>query len=147
VPVLELGATKLAVFICYEDMLPSTVRDATMAGAALLVSISNDAWFGESRAAYTHFAAARLRAIELRRSLVRATNTGVTAIIEPTGRLSPSTLAPEHVPATRVASVPLLDGQTPYARFGSSVVIAVLLAWLALAFVTSRRAPRTAATA
>ena len=143
-PVLELGSTKLAIFICYEDMLPATVRQAALAGAELLVSLSNDAWFGESRAAYTHFAAARLRAIELRRTLVRATNTGVTAVVDPTGRVSPHTLAPEHVAATRVAEVALLEGQTPYARFGGGIATAVMLAWLALALLTSPRGPTRA---
>jgi len=136
-PLLELAGTRIATFICYEDMLPRTVRHAIASGgAALLVSISNDAWFGESRAAYTHFAVARLRAVELRRTLVRATNTGVTAIILPTGKLSHDALTPEHVQATLVADAPLLDGETLYLRFGSGVLIALMLLWLVLAVRT-----------
>jgi apolipoprotein N-acyltransferase len=137
-PVLILGSARLATFICYEDMLAGLVRGATNAGqATLLVSLSNDAWFGESRAAYTHFAVARLRAIELRRALVRATNTGVTAIIAPTGELIAS--APEHAQRTIVARVPLLEGTTPYARWGNAFLFALTAAWLLAAGLGAAR--------
>jgi apolipoprotein N-acyltransferase len=131
-PVLSLGSAQVATFICYEDMLAGLVRDATVAGrATLLVSLSNDAWFGESRAAYTHFAVARLRAIELRRTLVRATNTGVTAIIAPTGELIAS--VPEHTQRTVVARVPLLRDHTLYARWGDAILYRIMAAWLFIA--------------
>lgn len=126
------GATQLAVFICYEDMLPGLVRRASP-GAALLVSLSNDAWFGDSRAAFTHFAVARLRAVELRRTLARATNTGVTAVIDPSGALSPGSPLAEHAAGSLVARAPLLDTETPYARFGALPITILLALWSTLA--------------
>jgi len=134
-PVLKLGTTTLAVFICYEDMLAETVRRATIDGRAqLLVGLSNDAWFGESRAAYTHFAVARMRAVELRRTLVRATNTGVTAVVAPTGASNAQWQAAEHTQATLIAPAPLLETQTLYARFGQGPLVGLLLLWLAVAW-------------
>jgi len=110
------------------------VRQVVANGDAnLLVSISNDAWFGESRAAYTHFAAARLRSIELRRTLVRSTNTGVSAVIDPSGKLVGR--LPEHTAATLVARAPLFRTPTLYARAGNALTLALTTAWLALAWL------------
>jgi len=77
----------LGVFICYEDIFPQLVRRLTASGAAVLVNISNDAWFGHSAAALQELEMARLRAIENRRYLLRATNDGITALIDPYGRV------------------------------------------------------------
>jgi apolipoprotein N-acyltransferase len=138
-PILVLPHARVATFICYEDMLPDLVRRAAVDGRAdVLVSLTNDAWFGKSRAAYTHYAVAKLRAIELRRSLVRATNTGVTAIIDPTGAIT--TIAPEHHAATAIARVPLMTGQTVYARWGYAPLAGIVLTWLAIAALRRARA-------
>ena len=77
----------LGVFICYEDIFPQLVRRLAASGATVLVNISNDAWFGHSAAALQELEMARLRAIENRRYLLRATNDGVTALIDPYGRI------------------------------------------------------------
>jgi apolipoprotein N-acyltransferase len=141
-PILVLPRARIATFICYEDMLPSLVRRAAVDGrASILVSLTNDAWFdegfGHSRAAYTHYAVAKLRAIELRRSLVRATNTGVSAIVDPSG--SVSVRAPEHEPSTVVAHASLMTGETLYARWGDAPLAMIVLAWSLAAVMLRRR--------
>jgi apolipoprotein N-acyltransferase len=77
----------IGIFICYEDIFPQLVRRITLAGAQVLVNICNDAWYGDSAAAFQHLEMARLRAIENRRYLLRATNDGITALIDPYGRV------------------------------------------------------------
>jgi apolipoprotein N-acyltransferase len=81
-----------------------------------LINISNDAWFGASAALAQHLGAARLRAVELRRYLVRATNTGLSAIVAPTGSLT-AELAPNE-PGVASAEVEAISWRTPYARLG-----------------------------
>ncbi len=80
---LNLQVTPL---ICYEDVLPQIASEGTNSGAQLLVNLTNDAWFGESIAPLQHHQIALLRAVENRRSLVRATNTGLSAVVAPTGK-------------------------------------------------------------
>ena len=85
---LLLGDHKISALICYEDILPSFVnRVVAHADPDLLVNLTNDAWFGTSTEPWIHLALAKLRAVEHRRYLVRATNTGVSAIVNPVGRV------------------------------------------------------------
>ena len=77
----------IAVPICYEDIFPQLVRRLTPQGPGVLVNISNDSWYGDSSAAFQHLEMSRYRAIENGRYLLRATNDGITAIIDPHGRV------------------------------------------------------------
>jgi len=77
-----------SVFICYETIYPGEIRDFTHRGAQLLINISNDGWFGKSEAAEQHVRMARVRAVENRRWLVRDTNSGITASIDPYGNMT-----------------------------------------------------------
>lgn len=79
----QLGVAPL---ICYEDIIPGMARSATREGAALLVNLTNDAWFGHTAAPYQHHMIAAFRAIENRRTLLRSTNSGLTAVVDPLGR-------------------------------------------------------------
>ncbi len=81
------GRLALGVLICYEAIFPELAQSRVSQGANVLVNISNDAWYGRSSASAQHLALALLRAVEQHRSLVRATNTGISAIIDPRGRL------------------------------------------------------------
>src|ERR1700730_9517198 len=81
------GGYSLGVFICYEAIYPGEVRRFAADGATLLVNISNDGWFGRSAAARQHLLMARVRAVENRRWLLRVTNNGVNASVEPYGRI------------------------------------------------------------
>ena len=84
---LEMGKEKIGVLICYEGILAQAGRAYKNNGAALLVNITNDAWFGKTSAPYQHLSMATFRAVETRLYLVRAANTGVTAIIDPCGKI------------------------------------------------------------
>lgn len=110
---------RFATPICFEDAFPDLNRRFIRAGADLLINLTNDAWSQTVSAETQHFVAAKLRAVENRRVLVRATNGGVTAAIDPWGRiignaapLFTATWVRLQVPVYR----PLAD--TPYTRFG-----------------------------
>jgi apolipoprotein N-acyltransferase len=116
-PPLHLDAWRIATPICYEVVRADFVR--RMVGSAdphLIVTLANDAWFGDSAEPWMHLSLARLRAVEHRRWLVRATNSGISAIVDPTGRLVARTglLTRENLRGT----VRLLDGRSVYGRFG-----------------------------
>jgi apolipoprotein N-acyltransferase len=116
-PALRMGSWRIAVPICYEVVRPDFVRRMVRdAQPNLLVTLANDAWFGDSQEPWIHLSLARLRAIEHRRWLVRATNSGISAIVDPTGRLVARTgvLTRENLRGT----VHALDGTTLYARIG-----------------------------
>jgi len=84
---LNAGDTKLGVFICYESIFPNEIRQLVAQGAQVLVNISNDGWYGDSGAWAQHLNQARMRAVENHRWLLRDTNTGLTASIDPYGRV------------------------------------------------------------
>jgi len=115
----------IGVFICYEDIFPQLVRMFTLAGARVLVNISNDAWFGDSAAALQELEMARLRAIENRRYLLRATNDGITAVIDPYGRIEKQIA--RYQTAVLPANFSYLRGETFYVRHGD------VFAWLCTA--------------
>jgi apolipoprotein N-acyltransferase len=85
---LPYGTHKISALICYEDILPGFVNGmVSHADPDLLVNLTNDSWFGDSTEPWIHLALAKLRAVEHRRYLVRATNSGVSALIDPVGRV------------------------------------------------------------
>lgn len=85
------GPLVLGVLICYESIFPELAHERVAQGANLLVNISNDAWFGLSAAPEQHFSLAVLRAVEQRRWLARATNTGISAFVDPYGKVTART--------------------------------------------------------
>jgi apolipoprotein N-acyltransferase len=85
--VFSSGGHRYGVFICYESTFPDEVRQFALNGAEVLVNISNDGWYGDTSAPWQHLDQARMRAIENRRWILRDTNTGVTASIDPEGRI------------------------------------------------------------
>ena len=106
----------IGVFICYEAIFPQLVRRLVPDGPGVLVNISNDAWFGDSAAAFQHLEMARLRAIENRRFLLRATNDGITAVIDPYGRVI--TRLPRHQLAVLIGQFDYRAGRTFYTIHG-----------------------------
>ncbi|MFQ5487539.1 MAG: apolipoprotein N-acyltransferase [Gammaproteobacteria bacterium] len=127
-PPLELAGQKVAVSICYEDAFGEEFIRA-LPEATLLVNVSNDAWFAGSIAPAQHLQIARMRALETGRFLLRATNTGLSAIVDPHGDIvAASPPFREHVLS---ASVLPMTGATPYVRLGNYP--AVLLPALLLA--------------
>ena len=92
--VFKTGGHIYGVFICYESIFGDEIRDYAKQGAEVLVNISNDGWYGDTSAAWQHLNMVRMRAIENHRWILRATNTGVTAAINPYGRVTAA--APRH---------------------------------------------------
>jgi len=84
---LQAGDTKLGVFICYESIFPDEIRELVAQGAEVLVNLSNDGWYGDSGAWAQHLNQARMRAVENHRWLLRDTNTGLSASVDPYGRV------------------------------------------------------------
>ncbi len=115
-PVLDLGKYQVGTFICYESIFPNEVRGFADDGANLFVNISNDTWFGDTGAPRQHLNTARMRAVENNRWLLRATNTGITAAIDPYGRIAAS--APRNVRASMQAPYSLINEKTFYTEHG-----------------------------
>jgi apolipoprotein N-acyltransferase len=82
---LPWGGERLGMAICYEIVYPGEVAELARSGATILVTITNDAWYGDTAAPWQHFRAARFRAAENRRPLLRAAITGVSALVAPDG--------------------------------------------------------------
>jgi apolipoprotein N-acyltransferase len=113
---LQAGDQKLGVFVCYESIFPNEVRQFADAGAQVLVNISNDGWYGDSGAYAQHLKQARMRAIENARWLLRSTNTGVTAAIDPYGRIAQK--VPRKIRTVLAASYSPANTTTFYTRHG-----------------------------
>ena len=140
---LRLGTEKVAVNICYEDLFGEEII-RQLPEATLLVNISNIAWFGDSLAPHQHLQISRMRALETGRPMLRATNTGATAVIDARGRVQ-HLLAPFSEGAL-TATVRGHAGATPYVRTGNWPVITscagLIAAAIALAALRARRAAR-----
>jgi apolipoprotein N-acyltransferase len=136
---LDISPTiKLAPLICYEDLIPRLSRRFVGEGnATLLVNLTNDAWFGNTTAPWQHARLAKWRAIETRRTLVRATNTGLTTVINPRGEILET--LPTFSSGVLTADVPLMKGQTLYVRFGDWFAWMTTIASLAILILRWRR--------
>jgi apolipoprotein N-acyltransferase len=113
---LTADGSKLGVFICYESIFPDEVRQSAAQGAQVFVNISNDGWYGDSGAYAQHLKQARMRAVENNRWLLRDTNTGVTAAIDPYGRVVAS--VPRKTRTALDAPYALVNVTTFYTRHG-----------------------------
>lgn len=131
---LAVAGEQVAINICYEDAFGEEII-RQLPQATLLVNVSNVAWFGRSIAPQQHLQIAQMRALETGRYMLRATNTGMTAVVNPRGLVE--AVAPEFQPAVLTRSVPGMRGATPYVRWGNSValllcvfaIIVTFLAW------------------
>ena len=113
---LDAGGERLGMFICYESIFPDEVRRGPLEGAQVLLNISNDGWYGDSGAWKQHLQQTEMRAIENDRWLLAATNTGMTASIDPYGRIVAAT--PRKVRTALAAPYALISGTTFYTRHG-----------------------------
>lgn len=135
IAVIDLGGrAKVGQLICYEDIVTGMPRSTTSAGAELLVTILNDAWYGNTAAPYQHQALALWRTVENRRYLLRASNSGVTSIIDAAGRVVSE--GPLFQAKVITGEIPRLRIETFYTRFGDVfawlvVAAAAALLWLA----------------
>jgi apolipoprotein N-acyltransferase len=129
---LDMRSTKLGIQVCYEVIFPELARQYVQAGARVLVAITNDAWFGRSSAPYQHLAISTFRAIETRTPLIRAANTGVTAIVDHNGHIS--TMTGLFVEAYRTGEIQPGSGKSLYLTIGDAPawLCVVLTAGIAL---------------
>ncbi len=131
--VLHAGGQTLAATICYEDAY-GVEQLNDLAEATLLVNVSNDAWFGDSTAPHQHLQITRMRALEAGRFMMRATNNGVSAVIDNKGHVLAQSA--QFVPQVLRAQVVPFSGLTPYARLKNWPVLGwctAVLAWVLVA--------------
>jgi len=121
--------TRLGVLLCYEDLLPSYAREVSRAGAEVLVHQANDGWFG-GRLPEMHLRLGAFRAIESRKFMIRAVQSGISAVIDPVGRVADS--LPVDARGVLAAKVARMDEATPYVRSGDVLYWAGALLTLSL---------------
>lgn len=121
----ELSLPPFSVAICYEIVFPGFIRRQVRRGATFLVTITNDAWYGTSSGPYQHFAMARMRAVENRRFVVRAANTGISGIVDPWGRV----LARMDLEQKGMRAFTIIPrtGTSPYVLWGDLFAVACVL--------------------
>ena len=112
----DSGGKHYGVFICYESIFGDDMRQFARLGAQVLVNISDDGWYGDTSAPWEHLDMVRMRAIENRRWIVRATNTGITAAVDPLGRIT--ALYPRHIRGSVQVSFGYRDDVTFYTKHG-----------------------------
>lgn len=137
---LNSGSANLGVLICYEDIFPGIAQTLVKKGANLLVNITNDAWYGNSSALPQHLSFSAFRAIENRRSLVRATNTGITATFHATGKMQK--LLPSFERGILYDRVALINYSSFYARHGdvfAYTCIAICSFLIVLTFIRNKK--------
>jgi apolipoprotein N-acyltransferase len=130
--VFDDGGRRVSVAICYESIYPGIASAFVARGSQLLATVTNDAWFGRSSAAYQHFDQGVVRAVEQGRYVVRAANTGISGAVDPYGRTIATTGL--FVPASLLVDVRLISTRTIYSRVGDVVVWVSLIAtaWVTL---------------
>ncbi len=128
---------KLGIQICFEIIFPALSRAMVQNGADIIINITNDAWFGKTSAPYQHFSMAVFRAVENRRSLVRAANTGISGFIDPAGRvLSRSALFED---AILTESIPVYRKYSVYTLIGDLFAVACTIISVILIFAGNYR--------
>ena len=133
---LKVAGQQVAVNICYEDAFGEEVI-SQLPQATLLANFSNDAWFGKSMAPMQHLQISQMRALETGRYMLRATNTGVTAVINPRGEVL--SLLPLFTTATLEHEVRGYAGATPYVLWGNYAVLLLCTLVITANFMRSRR--------
>jgi apolipoprotein N-acyltransferase len=135
-PLLQVAGEAIAVSICYEDVFGAE-QLSFFPEATLIVNVANDAWFGRSIAAEQHLQIARMRAAEVGRYVLRATNTGISGVIDPLGNLVET--GPQFEMALLSQTIQGFTGATPYVRYGNYPVIALAFAMLTGVGIMGRR--------
>ncbi len=133
---LAVAGELVAVNICYEDAFGEEII-RQLPQATLLVNISNVAWFGRSIAPQQHLQISQMRALETGRYMLRATNTGMTAVIKPSGHVVAVT--PEFTQAVLTHTVAGMRGATPYVRWGNAAALLLCLAAIVITVIAHRR--------
>lgn len=132
---LVFKSHKTGVLICFDVLFPRIAARFVKNGADLLTTMTNDAWFGYSSATWQHFSICVFRAIENRRSVARAANTGISGFIDPKGKILKTTRLFTDV--SIVEPISMLTIKTPYTKYGDGFAMICVLA-ICLAFVINR---------
>lgn len=141
--VIEEKGARIGPIICYEDILPPFSRKFAEKGANLIINITNDAWFGRTIAPYQHLFVSIPRSIETRKYLLRSTNTGISAIIDPVGRVVAETPTFERM--NLEGEVGLMNGEnTFYTKTGDIFPAACLVFWIVFGGIFLLKGKRTA---
>jgi len=130
---LDADGVKLGTQVCYEVIFPELAREYVKAGARILVAITNDAWFGSSSAPYQHLSIAAFRAVETRNPMIRAANTGITAIIDKNGHIS--TMTGLFIEGFRTGEVKPGSGESLYLKIGDTPALLCLLLTAGVALI------------
>ncbi len=130
----------LGVQICYEIIFPALSRQMVQNGAHLLLNLTNDGWYGISSAPYQHFSMTVLRAVENKRSLARAANTGISGFVAPTGEILGTT--PIFKQRVLSQTLPLLEQKTLYSRYGDGFAICCLMLIIIGSIIWMQTQPR-----
>ncbi len=138
-PLLRAAGQAIGVSICYEDVFGEELIE-TLPEAGLLVNVSNDAWFGDSLAPHQHLEMARMRALEAGRFLLRATNTGISAVIDPKGTIHARSR--QFAADALSAEVRAYQGATPYVTMGNGAVILMVASMVLTAASGTQRSRR-----
>jgi apolipoprotein N-acyltransferase len=138
--VFSLPGAPFGTVICYEVIFPELFRDFVVGGATFMVNITNDAWFGRTSGPWQHLAMLPLRAVEHRVGIARAANTGISAFVEPSGRVS--AFLPLFERGLLERHVPLRTRTTLYTRLGDWLAYGCLgLGAVVLGIALIRRSP------
>ncbi|MGH6609945.1 MAG: apolipoprotein N-acyltransferase, partial [Burkholderiaceae bacterium] len=140
---MQVAGQQIAINICYEDLFGAEIIDAWHApgpAPTMMLNISNLAWFNDSLALPQHLQISRMRVLETQHPMLRATNTGATAIIDARGKVQAQ--LPYLTAAALNGEVQGYQGETPFIRYGNwpALILAVLL--LAVSFVMRRALPK-----
>ncbi len=133
---IAVAGQKVAVNICYEDVFGEEII-RQLPEATMLANFTNDAWWGRSLASRQHLQMSQMRSLETGRPMLRATNTGVTAVIDHRGRVQH--IAPEFETTVIDAEVYGFTGTTPYMRWGNYAFLLIALALIIASIVAARR--------
>jgi len=143
-PLLKAGGYPFITSICYEDAFGTPANS----DVGFLVNVTNDAWFGKSIEPYQHLQIARMRALETGRYLLRASNTGITAIIDPEGQIVKQ--LPLFTTTALTGSITAMTGSTPYSTIGdnnivfglgSLFILLLAIQWLSAKFTKTKPIP------
>lgn len=136
-PNLQSNGYHLVPALCYEIVLPEQIRANLHQDSDFILTLSNDAWFGDSHGPHQHLEIARVRAKEFALPVLRATNNGITAFIDHRGEIIAK--APQFVETSLTSQVENVRSNTPYRRFGDSIIWLIAVAGLAIALVLKRQ--------
>ncbi|MCK9392551.1 MAG: apolipoprotein N-acyltransferase, partial [Syntrophales bacterium] len=134
---LTFGPYRVGVLICYEGIFPGAARAYKQEGADFLVNLTNDAWFGQTSAPYQHLSMTVFRAVENRLDVVRAANTGISAFIDATGKMTNTSALFEK--AFLDGNVHISKGSTFYAAYGDVFVYMCVMSLIILSTVITIR--------